>query len=123
METTEKFMKAAKHYLTIRGFEVKEEIKDDKLIAIDHEDDRFVLVYVRAFGPDEKDKFLEPAKIDRVDFEKSIIDIFLTSNLIQPDISVAADVVSILQLSSDRAFVRHHINASQLNLNDVEEVM
>ena len=105
----EKARKAARMYLERRNYEVVEEgwANGDAavdLIARDGEDLVFVDVHVNAEGtklPDEHP--------DRARFEAAAA-VYLAS-CDEVDFPVRYDVVSLLVVGSERALLRHHINA------------
>lgn len=104
-------MKAIGRYLELRGAEILEEgwaHGDDKAdyIICDEDAVAFVFGYVHenmgAGIPDER--------IDRKSFER-LAAAYLAEHPEHADCAVRADTVTVLVLSSDRAMVRHYVNA------------
>lgn len=107
---------AAKRFLYHRGYIIKKIINNNPVFDIiavedDPEDDSNpYLVFVRVFGQLRGYYFAEP-EIDRAEFEKEAISYLKEQGDKYVGYNVRFDAISIIVLSEDRAFIRHHINA------------
>lgn len=111
MDTREKAFKAAKFYLTSRGYKIGDSWKSRGLfglIAMDKEEDElaFVQILYQDAGtlPEETDS-------NRTIFEK-VATKWLASQdaLDRPMMQVRFDIVSLLLLDGSYVFLRHHRN-------------
>lgn len=110
-ETKNRAMKAIGRYLELKGYEILEEAwahGDDRADYIIEDEGELAFVFGRVHEnagagiPDEA--------IDRKAFER-LAAAFLAEHPEFADCAVRADSVAVLILSSDRAMIRHCVNA------------
>lgn len=116
---------AAASFLSRRGCEVIEQPWRDTdgespidLVAVD--EDAIVFVAVKARDGEGLRSF--PAeRVDREEFESYAIGWCAEHEEACPDRQVRFDVISILAIGTDRAFIKHHINALSTDSSPEEE--
>lgn len=113
-ELAERGQEAAARYLYKRGYEILEQnwkCKAGEIDIIARDDERIVFVDVKTRQANSKLE-IEDDKITsaiRKRFERMALN-YLTETEIY-NVSVCYDVIAITVLESDRALIRHHINA------------
>lgn len=112
-EVNERAKKAAVNFLHRRGFEILERdwlCHNGTMDIICRDEDALVFVDVKARA--DAAKGFPSDKVDqkkRERFEK--IAMSYLQGHVEDDMRVRFDVISIVVLSRDRAFLRHHVNA------------
>lgn len=102
--------KATKAFLERRGY-INVETDDENEMVICEDVDNETLVFAKVLVRDEASKgFPEESTVtnQRNKIEQYAID-YLKEHAVD-DMTVRFDVVSILVLNNDRAFLRHHVN-------------
>lgn len=120
----ERVQKAAKNYLSRRGFEIVEqnwESPDSNggfdIVAID--EGALVFVTVKGRDGSKRGFAFDDASLSRDEFETLAMQFLAEHADEYVDCAVRFDVVSITVISEDRAMIRHHVNA--MSINDFEE--
>lgn len=102
--------KAAKRFLNRRGYHVVDVDNENNMVIFETED-KDTLVFGNVLTRDEiSEGFPDESKVvnNREDMEKYAAS-YLKANDYD-DIVVRFDIISILKLRNDRAFLRHHVN-------------
>lgn len=111
-ELQEKAVKAATRFIERKGFELLEtgwtspEGTQIDLIASDDD----TLVFIDVTATEYGEGGFEGGKVKRSDLEIAAAS-WLAGNTPDGDIQVRFDIIDMLVVSTDRALLRHHINA------------
>ena len=111
-ELQEKAVKAATRFIERKGFELLEtgwtspEGTRIDLIASDED----TLVFIDVTATEYGEGGFEGGKVKRSDFEIAVAS-WLAGNSPDGEIQVRFDIIDMLVVSTDRALLRHHINA------------
>lgn len=111
-ELQEKAVKAAARFIERKGFELLEagwtspEGTQIDLIASDDD----TLVFIDVTATEYGEGGFEGGKVKRSDLEIAAAS-WLAGNTPDGDIQVRFDIIDMLVVSTDRALLRHHINA------------
>lgn len=111
MKTKKKAMKAIGRYLQLKGCDVLEESWQHGEDRVDYiVDDDGAVAFVFGSVSDNCGAGIPNRLVDRKEFER-LVAAYFTEHPELADCEVRADLASILVLSSDRAIIRHHVNA------------
>lgn len=107
-ELQEKAVKAATRFIERKGFELLDtgwtSLEGTQIDLIASDDDTLVFIDVTAT------EYGEGGKVKRSDLEIAAAS-WLAGNTPDGDIQVRFDIIDMLVVSTDRALLRHHINA------------
>ena len=111
-ELQEKAVKAAAHFIERKGFELLEtgwESPEGTVVDLIANDEE-TLVFIDVTATEYGEGGFEDGKIPRADLEIAAAG-WLASHPEGPDAQVCFDIIDMLAVSTDRALLRHHINA------------